>query len=81
MPNIWHLVFVHFFTGYFLFSGDSCLDEHLLNVGLLSMCAEICAADHVFSGLHVSVAFPFFDKSFVSGENGRMVCLYERQTI
>ena len=45
------------------------------------MCAESCAAELVFDGRHVAVAFPFFHNSFVSGVNGRVVCLYERQTV
>ena len=72
---------MHFFTGKGWCSGDSCLDEHLLNVGRLSICAESCAAEQVFGGRHVAVAFPFFHNSFVSGDNGRMVCLYERQAV
>ena len=62
-------------------SGDSCLDVHLLNIGRMSIRPESCAAEQVFGGRHVAVAFPFFHNSFVSGDNGRMVCLYERQTV
>ena len=32
----------------------------------------------MIGGRHVAVAFPFFHNSVVSGDNGRMVCLYER---
>ena len=35
----------------------------------------------MFVGRHVAVAFPFFHNSFVNGDNGRMVCLYERQAV
>ena len=70
-----------FFTGKGWCIGDTCLDEHLFMVGRLSICVESCAAEQVFGGLHVAVAFPFFHYSFVSGDNGRMVCLYERQAV
>ena len=30
----------------------------------------------MFGGRHVDVALPFFHNSFVSGDNGRMACLY-----
>ena len=80
--QIWHLDFMHFFvTGNGWCSGDSCLDEHLSKVGRLSICAESSAAEQVFGGRHVAVAFPFFHNSFVNGDNGRMVCLYERQAV
>ena len=69
-----------FFAGKGWCSGDSCLDEHLLKVGRLSICADNCAAEQVFDGRHVAVAFPFFLDSFVSGDNGQMVCLFERLT-
>ena len=70
-----------FFTGKDWCSRDSCLDEHLFKVGRLSTCAESFAADLVFGGWYVAVAFPSFHNSFVSGDNGRMVCLYERQAV
>ena len=70
-----------FITGKGWCSGDSCLDEQLFNVGRLSMRAERCAAEQVLGGRHVAVAFPLFHNSFVSGDNGRMVCLFERQTV
>ena len=44
-------------------------------VGRLSICAESSAAEQVFGGRHVAVAFTFFHNSFVNGDNGRMVCL------
>ena len=53
--------------------GDSCLDEHLFNVGRLSIGARCCAAEQVFGGRHFAVAFPFFHNSFVSWDNDRMV--------
>ena len=62
-------------------SYDSCPDEHLFNIGRLSIRPESCAAEQVFVGRHVAVAFSFFNNSFVSGDNGRMVCVYERQTV
>ena len=62
-------------------SGFSCPDEHLFKVGRLSICAESCAAEQVLGGRHVAVAFPFFHNSFVSGDNGLMVCLFERQAV
>ena len=37
MLQIWHLAFMLFATGKGC-SGDSCLDEHLLKVGRLSIC-------------------------------------------
>ena len=40
-----------------------------------------CAVEQVFGGRYVDVAFPFFHICFVGGGNGRMVCLYERQTV
>ena len=68
---------MHFFVaGKGWCSGDSCLDEHLFKVGRLSICAGSCAAEQVFGGWHVAVGFPFFHKSFVSGDNGRVVYLY-----
>ena len=70
--------FMHFFTGKGLCSGDSCLDEHSFKVGRLPMCAESCPAEQVFGGRHVDVAFPFFPNSFISGDSGRIVCLYKR---
>ena len=76
MLQIWHLSFMHFRCRYCWCSGDCCLDEYLFNVGRLSLCAESCAAEQVFGGRHVAVAFPFFHNSFVSGDNGRMVCLF-----
>ena len=63
-----------FVTGNGWCSGDSCLDEHLSKVGRLSKCAKRSAAEQVFGGRHVAVAFPFFHDSFVNGDNGRMVC-------
>ena len=72
---------MHFFTGNGWCSGDSYLDEHLSKVGLLSTCAESSAAEKVFGGRHVAVAFPFFQNCFVNGDNGRMACLYERQAV
>ena len=44
-----------------------------LYVVRLSICSESCAAEQVFDGRHVVVAFPFFHNSFVSGDNSRMV--------
>ena len=35
----------------------------------------------MFGGKHVAVVFPFFHNSFVNGDNGRMVCLKERQAV
>ena len=67
-----------FFTSKGWCSGDSCLDKHLSKAGRLSICAESCAAEQALGGRYVAVAFPFFHNSFVSGDNGRMVCLYER---
>ena len=81
MLKIWHLDFMHFFTGEGWCSGDSCLDEHLFKVWRLSMCPESFAAEQVFGGQHVAVAFPFFHSSCVSGDNGRMVCSCERQAV
>ena len=81
MLQIWHLDFILFFSGKGWCSGDSCLDKHLFSVGRLSICAESCAAEQVFGGRHAAVAFPLFHNSFVSGDNGRMVCLYERQAV
>ena len=78
MMQILHLDFMHFFTGKGWCSGDSCLDEQLSKVGRLSICAESSAAEQVFGGRHIAVAFPFFHNSFVSG---RMVCLYESQAV
>ena len=57
---------------------DSCLDKHLFMVGWLSICAQSCAVEQVFGGWHVAEVFSFFHNSFVSGDNGQMVCLYER---
>ena len=54
---------------------------YLFKVRWLSICAESCAAEQVFGFRHVAVAFPFFHNSFVSGDNGRMVCLYDRQAV
>ena len=68
-----------FVTGNGWFRGDSCLDEHLIKVGRLSTCPESSAAEQVLGGRHVAVAFPFFHNSFVSGDNGRNVCLYEKK--
>ena len=51
MLQIWHLDFMHFFTGKGWCSGDSCLDEHFFKVGRLSTCAESCAAEQVFGGV------------------------------
>ena len=62
-------------------SGDSCLDEHLLKLRRLSIWAESCVAEQVFGGQHVSVMFPFFHDGIVSGDNGRIVCLFERQAV
>ena len=75
------MAFMHFFASNDWCRGDSCLDEHLFKVGRFSVCAGSCAAEHLFGGWHVAVASPFFHGRFVSGENGRMVCLYERQTV
>ena len=47
----------------------------------VSICAESSAAEQVFGGRHVAVAFSFFHNSFVNGDNGLMVCLYERQAV
>ena len=81
MLQIWHLDFILFFAVKGWCSGDSCLDEHLFKVGCLSTCAESCAAEQVFVGRHVAVAFPCFHDGIVSGDNGRIVCLFERQTV
>ena len=76
MLQFWHLTLMLFFAGKGLCSGDSCLDEHLFKVGRLCICTESCAAEQVFVGRHVAVAFVFFLYSSVGGDNGRMVCLY-----
>ena len=82
MLQIWHLIFMLLIvTGKGWCSGDSCLDEHLFKVWRLSMRAESCAAEQVFGGRHVAVAFSFFHNSVISGDNGRMVCLFERQAV
>ena len=81
MLQILHLAFMHFLTSKGWCSGDSCLDEQLSKVERLTVRALSCVAEHVFGGRHVAVAFLFFHNSFVGGDNGRMACLYERQTI
>ena len=43
--------------------------------------AQSSVAEQVFGGRHVAVALPFFHNSFVSGDNGRIVCSYERQAV
>ena len=63
-----------FFAGRDWCSGDSCLDEQMT-------CTKSCAVEQVLGGRHVALAFQFFHNSFVSGDNGQMVCLYERQTV
>ena len=73
-----HALFV---TGKGWCSRDSCLDEHLLKVGRLSICAESCAAEQLFDGRHVAVTFLFLHNSVVSGDNGWMVCLCQRQAV
>ena len=70
-----------FVTGKGWCSGDSCLDEHLFEVGRLFIYPQSCAAEQVFGSRNVAVAFPFFHSSFASGDNGRMVYLCERQTV
>ena len=76
MLQMWHLDFMHFFAcGRGWCSGDSCL-EHFIKVGRMSICPWSCAAEQVFGGPHVAAAFPFFHNSFVSGDDGRMECLY-----
>ena len=50
--------------------------RHLSKVGRLSICAERSAAEQVFGGRHVAVAFPFFHNSFVNGDNGMFACLF-----
>ena len=74
MLQTWHLDF--FATGKGWCSGDSCLDDHMFSVGRLSICAESCAAEQVFGGRHVPVAFTIFHNSFVSWDNRWMVCMY-----
>ena len=75
-------VYIYIFIYIYVFNcGDSCLDEHLFEVWRLSIYAKSCAAEQVFGRRHVAVAFPFFHNSFVSGDNGRMVCLYERLAV
>ena len=76
MLQILHLAFRHFLLPVMI-GVDSCLDEFLFKVGRLSICALSCAVEQVFGGRHVAVAFPFFHNSFVSGDNGRTVCLYD----
>ena len=48
---------------------------------LYCLCIYSCAAEQVFGGRHFAAAYQFFHKSFVCGDNGRMVCLYLRQTV
>ena len=46
MLQIWDLDLMPFFvTGKGWSSGDSCLDEHLFNIGRVSTCAESCASE------------------------------------
>ena len=90
MLQIWHLKFLHFLfpvkvggveilvlrsiclmLGGCLYA-QSCAAEQVFG-GCLH--AQSFAAEQVFGGQHVPVAFPFFHNSFVSGDNGRMVCL------
>ena len=81
MMQIWQLDIMHIYTGKRWCSGDTCLDEHLFKVGRLSTCADSCAAEQVFGGRHVAVAFPFIHNSIVGGNIGRMACLFERQAV
>ena len=38
MLQIWHLYFMLFFTGRGWYCGDSFLDDHMFNIGMLSTC-------------------------------------------
>ena len=80
MLQIRHLDFMLFLTRNLCCSGDSCPVDNLLNVGRIIVFAGRCAAEEVLGGRHISVAPPIFQNSFVCLDNGRVVCLYERQT-
>ena len=76
-------------------SGDSCLDDYLLkvgrltvnvgrlsiNVGRLTIWAESCVAEQVFGGRHLALEIALLYNRLVRLDNGRMICLFERQTV
>ena len=81
MLQIWHLDFMHFLLPVMVGVVEILvLTSICLRLGGC-LYAERSAAEQVFVGRHVAVAFPFFHNSFVNGDNGRMVCLYERLAV
>ena len=77
MLQIWHLDFMLFF----LLVKVGVVEILVLTSICLRLGAESCAVEQVLGGQHVAVAFPFFHISLVSGDNGQMACLLERQAV
>ena len=81
MLQIWHLDFMHLLLPVMVgMAKILVLTSICLRLGGC-LYAQCCAAEQVFGGRHVAVAFPFFHNRFVYGDNGQMVCLYDRQAV